>query len=506
MKNHPLGRLNRRQLLRSLSICAAGGASGLASVLAERRSVAQNRDQKPKFLIVIAAAGGGSLVDSFLAIRESEAGANAPTINCFPDTEVKTIAGSPIRAVDLRRDSLGQIPIPFSSNQSSFVQAHKEDLMIVTQNGTSVNHTVAQKRSITGNEAWMGRTLQEAVALQYGASFPIPNVNMTGQGYIEHGTDKTLPRYCYNEPVANAALWPLSLDGAKGLKDLPSRQRIALARRLRNEKLDPESDFYKTFSASSRLSLWKAQRDSQDMLEALDLITKLNIYPNSPPAIPLQDYGLSESPDGSVVRSAFPDFQKDPLEAQAALAYLLIKNKVSVTVTISPSFSAVLELQSFPPRVINPPLAFDFSHNANRAAQAVMWDRILSIAHRLIALLKNAEFENGTSFWDRTMIYFASDFGRSKKRPANAPDFGTAHDLNNGYAICSPFANGNKVLGGVDPNTALTYGFDPEDPNGSPIPGRWMTEKEIYSGILHALEVDTSGSGLPNVRAMRKTA
>jgi hypothetical protein len=500
-----MSRLNRRQLLKAISICTAGGAGGLATMLRERRGFAQS-EKKPRFLIVIAGAGGCSLIDSFLAIRQSEAGAAAPNINCFPDSEVKTIAGTDIRAVDMSRSGIGQIPIPFTANQSNFVRKYKDDLMVVTQTGTSVNHTIAQKRSLTGNEAWMGRTVQEAVALEYGASFPLPNVNMSVDGYIQHGTDRTIPSYCFNEPVANAALWPLSLDGKKGIKNLPSNQRIEIARRLRDEKLDPESRFYRTFKRSDRLDLWMQQRGSQKSLEALDLITKLNIYPNLPPQIPLEEYGLGESPDGALVRQTFPDFQQDPFEAQAALAFLLIKNRISVTVTLSPSFNVLLDLQGFPPRVLNPPLAFDFSHNAHRSAQAVMWNRILSVADRLIDLLKSVEFEAGQSYWDRSMIYFATEFGRSKTRPANAEDFGTSHHLNNGFAIVSPSANGNRVLGGVDKTTGLTYGFDPEDPTGVPTPNRNMEEKEIYSGILHALGIDTSGSGLPNMRAMRKNA
>jgi hypothetical protein len=341
------------------------------------------------------------------------------------------------------------------------------------------------------------------VANEYGAGFPIPNVNMSSDGYIQNGTDLSLPRYCFNEPVANAALWPLSLDGARGIKDLPTSSRIALARKLRNEQLDPESHFYKTFQKSDRLKLWSEQRMQQPQLEGLDLISKLNVYPNMPPQVPLTEYGLAESPDGAVVRQSFPNFTTDPLEAQAALAFLLIKNRVSVTVTIGPSFNALLNTAVSPPHVVNPPLAFDFSHNAHRSAQAVMWDRVLRVANNLIALLKSVEYESGTSFWDRSMIFFATDFGRSKKRPANADDFGTAHDLNNGYAIVSPFVNGNKVLGGVDPATGLTFGFDPEDPTGVPTPGTWMAEKQIYSGVLHALEIDTSGSTLPNMRAMR---
>ena len=500
--NSPLGRLSRRQMLKATSMMAAGGGVGLPSLLASRRGYAQQQD-KPRFLIVIAGAGGASLIDSFLAIRQSEAGAASAELNCFPDSEVKSIAGSPFRAVDLRRSRVGAIPIPFTSNQSDFVTKHKDDLMVVTQTGTSVNHTIAQKRSLTGNEAWHGRTLQEAVAAYYGAGFPIPNVNMSANGYIDPGIDPTTPAFARSEPVAQAAVWPLSLDGSRGVKNLPPRERIALARRLRNEKLDPESNFKKTFGDSHRLALWEEQRGRTSGLEALDLITQLNIYPDIP-QIPLGEFGLAESPDGQRVRAAFPDFATDPFEAQAALAFMLIKHRVSVTVTIAPSFNVLLDLQRL--RVDNPPLAFDFSHQSHRAAQGVMWDRLLRTADKLVELLKAEEFEAGESFWDRSMIYFATEFGRTKRRPANSDEFGSSHDLNNGYAVLSPMVNGNKVLGGVDPTTGMTYGFEPEDPQGVPVPGRQMAEKEIYSGLLHALKVDTSGGNLPDMRAMRKNA
>ncbi len=496
-------RLNRRQILKSLAMCSAGGGSGLATLLAARRGVAQDTP-KPKFLIVVAGAGGASLIDSFLAIRTSEAGPNGPNINTYQDSEVATIADSPFRAVNLSRNAVGAIPIPFSSNQSAFVSKHKNDLMVVTQTGTSVNHTIAQKRSLTGNDAWGGRTLQEAVAAYYGAGAPIPNVNMAAGGYLEPGIDRTLPPYARSEPVGQAALWPLSLDGRRGFKGAPSEDVLALARKVRDEKLEPESSFVKTFNKSSRLELWRAQRAQQPNLQSLDLITKLNVFPDAPPQLPLSEYGLEQSPDGAAVLQAFPNLLTDPLEAQAALAFLLLKNRVSVTVTIAPSFNVLLDLDGFPPQVTNPPLAFDFSHQSHRAAQAVMWGRILGMADRLSDLLKSTEFEAGESFWDRTMIYFASDFGRTKRRPSNADDFGSSHDLNNGYAILSPLANGNQVLGGVDPTTALTYGFDPT--TGAPDPGRTMKEMEIYAGILHALGVDTSGSGLPDMRPMRKNA
>ena len=492
-------KLNRRQLLKSLSICAAGGAGGLAPLLAARRASAQS--QEPRFLIVLAAAGGASIVDSFLAIRQSES-ANWETINTIADSEVKSIPDSPLRAVDLSRQDAGPVPFPFTANQSNFARKHRDNILVSTLTSTSVNHTVAQRRSITGNEAWKGRTLQEVVANEFGAGMPLPNVNMTGGGYIEHGTDRSLPSWAFNEPVADPTIWPLSLHGSRGQQDLPSADLIERARTLRDERLEPGSVFNRTFGKSSRLELWKRQRDSaRQVLEGGDLISKLMFLPDIP-QVPLSQYGLTESPDGFKVREKFPEFNSDPLEAQAALAFLLIKHRVSVTVTISPSFSVLLG-DNFPPRIVNPPLAFDFSHNAHRAAQAIMWDRILGIADRLIDLLQAEPFgTSGESLWDRSMIYFATDFGRDRRRSGGNDGFGSGHHLNNGTVVVSPMVKGNSVLGGVDPDTGLTYGYDIA--TGAPDQGANMAERHIYAGILQSMGVDTAGSGLPDMRSWRK--
>ena len=492
------GQLTRRTLLR-------GAAAGLGAAALPRMARAQSAD-KPKFLIVVAGAGGASIIDSFLAIRESEAGANAPSLNCFPDSEVELVTDSPFRAVRLAKSAVGAIPIPFVSDQRPFVRKRKNELMVTTLTGTSVNHRIAQKRAITGNEAWNGRTLQEAVATHYGQGLPLPNVNMAIDGYAQPGIDPTTPSWALGEAVAEPSLWPLSLDGARGIQNAPSKSRIEMARRLRDEQLDPETTFARTFASSPRLALWRQQRAAQTGIENLDLISKLNVFPDAPPELPLSAYGLAESPDGAKVREAFPNYQNDPFEAQAALAFLLIKHGVSVTVTISPSFSVLLQTSSFPPAVTNPPLAFDFSHNSHRAAQGVMWSRILGVADRLADLLASEELADGESYWDHSMIYFATDFGRTKQRTNGSEDFGSSHDLNNGFAFLSPLVNGGKVLGGVDPSTGLTYGFDPEDPAGVARPGTNMSEAQIYAGIVHALGIPTEGSGLADMRAMRKNA
>ena len=62
---------------------------------------------------------------------------------------------------------------------------------------------------------------------------------------------------------------------------------------------------------------------------------------------------------------------------------------------------------------------------------------------------------------------------------------------------------GGRVYGGVDPTTALTYGFDPI--SGEPTPGREMNEAEMFSAIAHALNLDVGGTGLPTVTALKRS-
>ena len=501
---------SRRSFLRTASLGAAGAflAPRLPQdALAQEAMIERAKD--PRFLIVLSSFGGANQVDAFLSRRESEI-PNAATLNAYPDSLVQTIGE--FRAIDLKSPTIGAIPASFTANQSNFVRKHMNDMMVVTHTGTSVNHYVAQQRSINGNAAWQGRTLQEAVALSYGAGYAIPNVHLVnGTGFTERGTDSTLPAYAYGERAPVPNLWPLSLDGYKGIAGAPSRNLFEKARKFRNEQLDPSSDFFKTFGGSQRIKYWSDIRgDALRGVEAADLITKLMLFPDSE-EMPLAAHGLQGSAIGQKVREAFPNYEFDPLEAQAALAFMLLRYGVSVTVTIGPEGSAVFkkgvklgEGGLGEGDIVNPPISFDFSHQANREVQALMWNRQLSIADRLASLLKSEEFRDGQSFWDRSMIYFATEFGRTRRRPNNAMTFGSGHELNNGSLIVSPLANGGRVLGGVNTADMLTFGFDPQ--SGKPEPGRHMTEPEMYAGIAHALGVDTTGSNLPDMRAMRRSA
>jgi hypothetical protein len=211
-----------------------------------------------------------------------------------------------------------------------------------------------------------------------------------------------------------------------------------------------------------------------------------------------------ESPDGRRIRERFPRFMTDALQAKAALAFLLIKHRVSVTVTLSPTFATSVDQENN--LLSNAPLAFDFSHNVHRATQGLMWSHVLDVVDGLATLLAAEEFDprTGESFWDRTMIYVATEFGREKRRVNAAEEFSSGHDLFNGVLVVSPLANGNRVLGGVDPATGITHGFDVE--TGEARPMAQTSEREVFAGLLHALRVDTTGSGLPDARALRRTA
>ncbi|MCX6129180.1 MAG: hypothetical protein NTX25_08990, partial [Proteobacteria bacterium] len=88
--------------------------------------------------------------------------------------------------------------------------------------------------------------------------------------------------------------------------------------------------------------------------------------------------------------------------------------------------------------------------------------------------------------WDRSMIYVATEFGRDKVASG-----GSGHHLNNGVLMISPMLQGNKIFGGVDTTTGLTYGFDPT--SGAPNTGIVMKEKHHYSAMCHAMGINFEG-------------
>lgn len=496
---------SRRQAIRELSLGAAGSMSiatmmGFAKTWGEARAAAprtlSDADKNRRFVIVLTGSGGASIIDSFLALSESEvdrAGGNSDTTNCFADSQTVRFDDSPFRAVkvDTTIATLGGFPV--KTDQSFFVKKHKDDMMVVTTLNSSVNHEASQRRVMNGNGAWDGRTIPEAVAMQYGKGLPVANLNMGAGGYGFAGVYNELPDYARQLSVTDPVYWPLGLHASAGIADIPTTDLIELARDVRDKRLEPQSNFYRTFKDSPAIGQWLNDRNQRlKEFEEVNLIEKLFFTPN-------KQFNLN--PENQRLVEMFPNYHQDRLDAQAILGFLAITKGVSCAVTLGPSFAA--SGQSLK-KIFNPPIAFDFSHTDHRGIQAMMWNRILVVADKLIDLLKQTEFNpaTGESFWDRTMLYIASDFGRDQIRPSKtAKFFPSGHHLNNGSVILSPMVKGNTILGGIDPKTALTYGFHTE--TGAPAKERNTSELELYAGILHSLGIDTNGR-LPDMRSFRR--
>ncbi len=489
--------VNRRRVLQAFLAAGAGAAAGATS---GRRRAHAAGDGRPRFLIAFGALGGAAIIDSFLPIRAADS-ATPTTLDTFSDAEIVSFPGSPIRAVDAVVPASPFVPPGTVVPLSPFAQKYRDQMMVTTLEGSSVNHAVAQHRALTGGgSALSGRTLQECVALAYGEGYPLPNVNMGSVGFLERGFDTTLPSSVYAEPIPAPILKPLTFSATKGIPGAPNQAAIDAMRSLRDDQLDPQSAFYQAFRQSDRIKRWKEQRAKASSIEAAQLIDKL-IFVASSEQVPLSAYGLATAPEYARLLELFPSLAaplSDPLEEQAALACLLIKHGVSVTVTIAPGFAPIL---GGPFGIKTTVLAFDGSHQDHRGAQALMWFRVLTVADGIIQFLSENTYdqETGESFWDRSMMHFATDFGRDKSRPDGAGSWGTGHHLNNGHLTISPFVNGNTVLGGVDPDTGLTYGFDLQ--TGAPDATRLTSEQESFAGLAQALGLDTGS--LPDVPAMR---
>jgi len=454
----------------------------------------------PKYLIVIGCFGGASMLDCFLPVDVNEALTHEQrgTVISYPTVQP---SGSNIRCVDRNRPR-------------QFLEAHAADSVVLSTLSSSVNHNVAQARSINGRDVFAGRTLMEAVASVHGAGLPLPNVNMGRGGYAQPGTDARLDPRFRAEVVTNPVTFALATSGHKGLLPVGSEPAfdpavraamIERTRALRDGTLEEMSPFGQTF-ANSRLrrKLLGNRAGVERRTEELDLVQKLLFVDDFGGFLPLDDFGLSGSAEVDRVLDAFPGARPtstsgiadERLDAQAALAYLLLRTGSSSAVTLTePGTDGFL--------------AFDQSHGNHRQAQRTHWDRVLRVASRLIGLLQTAEYEDangptGTSMWDRSMIVFATEFGRDKWDLGGG--FGTGHHLNNGLLVCSPLLRGNRSLGVPDPNNGFACGFDPIDGTPTPFddvpagedplfsdPRQPPSEEAVFGTLLHALDIEYDG-------------
>lgn len=446
------------------------------SLIPSINSFSLNTNSEKRYLFIVAAAGGASIVDSFLSSTEGPAAYSSNVIN-KPDN-------SPFSCVLPLNNSIGDGGLKLGNgySQKTFLDKYKNEMAVFTLEGTSVTHSVAAKRSLTGDNINKGKTLGEQIALSYGGQYVLPNINMASGGYAVTGNDATLPDWAKAENISDPLMFAFSTHGFKGVKNTPSSETMELNRLLRSN-LEKNSTFYKKNQHSKMVKNYLHNREIvMRSLEKGDVMTQFLIDLKNKKEY--QKYNLSLSPQMNAIVNAFPNLADDPMEAQTALAFLLVKNGLTNVVTISPSQNLVL----FDGKIAHTsPTAFDWSHTDHKGAQNSMWSYTLQNIDRLIELLKNQNIDNDPnkgSIWEKSIIYVATEFGRDKSQPNSG---GSGHHLNNGSLLISPLIKGNSIYGSLDKKTSLTFGFDSK--TGLPDKSVNMKEGDLYSLIAKAMNI-----------------
>lgn len=481
-------RLSRREMLLGMSGALGTMAVGSNLVRAATLREGSTADRDRKLLFVLCGYGGASIVDSFLPLSRSEVDddALADSLNVYEDAEIVVPEGSNIRS-PAYLESAGLLAGIYQAKYyaSDFLAKHHGSMTVLTQECTSVNHQVAQARSLNGNGINAGRTLMEAMAMRHGEDLILPNCNMAVDGFIQPGWDASIPSFARAEIVSAPMGFAAAMDGMKGVLGIPERELVQKARGVR-DRLDDASPFGRTFEDSPlRSSFLADRRERLPRLEDAKLVDPLTMLPTE-----LLDprYGITSSPLLPTLLTHLPDIHKNPWQAQAALSVLLTYYGLSCSTTISLQQEPVF---SDGDKLATSPVAFDFSHVDHRVAQQLMWGALLEVADALIELLKTLDYLGDPSLgkmWDRSLVYVATDFGREKARPVGAPFWGTAHALNNGTLLMSPLLQGNRVFGGIDPATCTTYGFD--GTTGEADKTLRCDEGHIYSAVAQALDIE----------------
>jgi hypothetical protein len=481
-----MDKFGRRTMLRA-------GAAGLASLALGPRSVSASEvmttvpPAERKLLFVFCAHGGAAIINGLLPVLESEVAdaGLAGTLDVFSEAQVESVPGSAFRFVKpLAANAYSFLKPPPS--MLDFVRKHGADAAVFCHDVSSVNHNVAQARSLSGAGANAGRTIMEAMAVRYGGGMLLPNCNMGTDGYIEHGVDVTLPAKARHEVITAPLLFATGTHGSRGLAHPPRPDALQRARRVR-ELLDRETVFANTFRRSPLVAHYLEQRSfGTRELEAAELVEKLLLLD---PASAQE--GLRPTAVTADLFKRFPGLAQNDVQAQTCLAFLLAYHGVATSLTFGfRSDPVITEADG----VVTTPIAFDYSHSSHRIAQTAMWGHLAAQLDGLIDLLKQYDYLGDPSLgkmWDRSLIYVATDFGRTKTRPSAASSWSTGHDLNNGSLVISPLIQGNRVYGGVDPKTCLTYGFDRR--TGAPDKGVVLEEAAVYGALAHALDIPFAG-------------
>src|SRR5687768_8866436 len=128
----------RRQLLKT------GAATAAALTVLPRAARAQESASPRKYLFVVGAGGGASIIDSFLPTSSSEGASGA----AYSALQLSQPAGSMLRCPKPVGASIqGVIALGDGYDMATFLAKHAADTAVMTQECTSVNHQVAARRA-----------------------------------------------------------------------------------------------------------------------------------------------------------------------------------------------------------------------------------------------------------------------------------------------------------------------------------------------------------------------
>ena len=233
--------ISRRQAIKAVSQTMLGSilTPGFGeSLLMGKTNIA------PKYLFTVACGGGASIIDSFLAQTKGPAG--------YGDNQLFKPQGSPFSAVLPMENSIqGFIKLGNGYSQKTFLNKYAKDMVVMSTEVSSVNHLIAAKRAMSGDNINGGRTITEAIASAFGGSLPIPNVTMSGGGYADAGTDVSVKDVARPQLISDPLMMAFATHGTKAVTNMTSKE-ITLARELRAD-LEKISQYGRTFKNTPQM-------------------------------------------------------------------------------------------------------------------------------------------------------------------------------------------------------------------------------------------------------------
>lgn len=479
-------RIDRRGFLKG-SLGSLAACTGLSAAT----RIGMDQAQDDRYLFVIAAPGGASMNDCFLASNEGPA---AYSYDLLVKPEF-----TPLRCVIPSYNSVGwSLPIGNGYSQLDFLTAHHQNIAVIGVESATLDRTYAPRLAMTGNEINGGRTIAEHVAASYRGRYVLPNVSMAAGEFAAPGTDLNLSDAARAEVIADPLMFAFATHGHLGLKTgyssrFEASAKAQIERQLRLS-LEKNSAFYEAHRDHHSVRNYQYNREViMAALENNQLMAELLIDGTAKERY--RRYGLKLSPDFQRLSGVFGQLGSDPFEAQMALAFLLTQKGLTNTVTMAPSTDLVMSRDQKTGHTA--PMGFNWSHTDHRAAQNTMWSYLLKNIDSLITLLKAEDIDGDPSkgkMWDKSVIYITTEFGRDRVQFG-----GSRPHANNAHVIISPLVNGNRLYGSYDEKSGWIGGFNPV--TGAPDPGRLMTTGDLYSIVADLMGAPFAGQrSLPAIK------